>query len=132
MTPPIWLDASGGRRSTLACWTCGREVAPMRFRADDLHRQGWTPPQTLQIPDWCGCPTEYLPVPAGDGRWLLVSIWDPCKRRLRFGAGNPPSRTAHGTIGRGKYEQTITRRLIGGRRSVPMGNRRNSANTPAS
>jgi len=29
----------------LACWTCGREVTPMRFRANDLHRQGWTPLQ---------------------------------------------------------------------------------------
>ena len=64
MTPPTWLDAQGRRRPALACWTCGREVAPMRFRADDLRRQGWAPPQTLQIPDWCGCSTEYLPVPA--------------------------------------------------------------------
>ena len=30
MTPPTWLDAHGRRRPTLACWTCGREVAPMR------------------------------------------------------------------------------------------------------
>src|SRR5262249_20767754 len=30
---------------------------------------GWTPPQTLQIPDWCGCSTEYVPVPTGDGWW---------------------------------------------------------------
>lgn len=33
MTPLTWLDAHGGRRSTLAGWTCGREVAPMLFRA---------------------------------------------------------------------------------------------------
>jgi hypothetical protein len=39
----------------------------MRFRAADLRRHGWTPPQTLQIADWCGCSTEYLPVPTGDG-----------------------------------------------------------------
>ena len=26
----------GRRRQTLAGWTCGREVAPMRFRADGL------------------------------------------------------------------------------------------------
>jgi hypothetical protein len=34
-------------------------------------------PQTLEIPDWCGCSTEYLPVPAGDGGWSLVPIWEP-------------------------------------------------------
>ena len=51
----------------------------MRFRADDLRRQGWVPPQTLQIPDWCGCSTEYLPVPAGDGWWALVPIWEPAQ-----------------------------------------------------
>src|SRR5262249_42106111 len=36
MTPPTWLDAQGRRRPTLACWTCGREIAPMRYRAEDL------------------------------------------------------------------------------------------------
>ena len=46
MTPPIWLDAEG-RRPTLACWTCGREVASMRFRAEDLRPHGWRSPQTL-------------------------------------------------------------------------------------
>jgi hypothetical protein len=69
--------AQGRRRFPLACWICGREVAPMRFRADDLRRQGWAPPQTLQIPDWCGCSTEYLPVPTGDDWWALVPIWEP-------------------------------------------------------
>jgi hypothetical protein len=49
----------------------------MRYRGDDLRRHGCTPPQTLQIPDWCGCSTEYLPVPAGDGWWSLVPIWEP-------------------------------------------------------
>ena len=34
----------------------------MRFRAEDLRPQGWRPPQTLLIPDWCGCSTEYLPM----------------------------------------------------------------------
>jgi hypothetical protein len=56
MTPPIWLDAASPR-PTRACWTCGREVAPMRFRAGDLRPHGWRPPQTLHIPDWCGCTT---------------------------------------------------------------------------
>jgi len=49
----------------------------MRFRAGDLRPHGWQPGQTLHIPDWCGCMTEYLPVPAGDGWWDLVPIWDP-------------------------------------------------------
>ena len=49
----------------------------MRFLADDLRRQGWSPPQTFQIPDWCGCSVEYLRVPEGDGSWSLVPIWEP-------------------------------------------------------
>jgi hypothetical protein len=77
MTPPIWLDAHGRRRPTLACWTCGREVAPMRFRASDLGHTGWTPPETLLMPDWCGCSTEYLPALVSDGWWQLVPIWEP-------------------------------------------------------
>jgi hypothetical protein len=49
----------------------------MRFRREHLPH-GWAPPpQTLHIPDWCGCTTEYLPVPEGDGWWVLVPIWDP-------------------------------------------------------
>ena len=35
--------------------------------------------RTLQIPDWCGCSTEYLPVPAADGWWHLIPIWDPAQ-----------------------------------------------------
>lgn len=54
-----------------------REVAPMRFRAEDLRPHGWTPPQTLQVPDWCGCTTEYLPVLVGNGWWQMVRIWEP-------------------------------------------------------
>jgi hypothetical protein len=73
MTLPVWLDATGRPRPKQACWTCGREVAPMRFRSDDLRRQGWVPPQTLQIPDWCGCSTEYLPIP---GRRVVVARAD--------------------------------------------------------
>ena len=46
----------------------------MGFRAADLRQHGWTLPHALQIPDWCGCSTEYLPVPAGDG--LVVSRAD--------------------------------------------------------
>jgi hypothetical protein len=49
----------------------------MRYRAADLRPHGWAPPQTLQIPDWCGCTTEYLPVPAADGWWDMVPIWEP-------------------------------------------------------
>jgi|SRR4029450_3565859 hypothetical protein len=77
MTPPIWLDAQGRRRPTLACWTCGREVAPMRLRASDLRRLGWELPETRLIPDWCGCSTEYLPVLMGDDWWQLIPIWEP-------------------------------------------------------
>ena len=54
MTPPTWVDAPGRRRPTLACWTFGREVAPMRYRATDLRPHGWEPGGTLQIPSWCG------------------------------------------------------------------------------
>jgi hypothetical protein len=64
VTPPTWLDTTGRPRPEQACSACGREVAPMRYGAHDLRRPGWAPPQTLQIPDWCGCSTEYLPVPA--------------------------------------------------------------------
>jgi hypothetical protein len=35
----------------------------MRFRTADLHPHGWEPGGTLQVPDWSGWPTEYLPVP---------------------------------------------------------------------
>jgi hypothetical protein len=42
----------------------------MRFRAEDLRPHGWRPSQTLQIPDWCGCSIEYLPVPTG-----RISTW---------------------------------------------------------
>ena len=57
----------------------------MRFRAEHLRPHGWAPPQTLQIPDWCGCSTEYLPVPAGDGWWSLVPIWEPDQRPSPLG-----------------------------------------------
>jgi len=49
MVPPTWLDAQGRPRPNRACWTCGREVAPMRFRAEHLRPHGWRPLQTLQI-----------------------------------------------------------------------------------
>src|SRR5262245_47123094 len=90
MTPPTWLEPHGRRRPTLACWTGGREVAPMRFRAADLRPHGWSPPQTFQIPDWCGCSTEYLPVPAGDGWWSLVPIWDPAQAPTPLRRYEPP------------------------------------------
>jgi hypothetical protein len=49
----------------------------MRFRTADIRSHGWRPLQTLQIPDWGGCSTEYWPVPVGDGWWQLVPIWQP-------------------------------------------------------
>ena len=65
-------------QSDVGSWPKGRRSL-MRFRADDFRRQGWAPPETLQVPDWCGCSTEYLPVPAGDGWWHLVPIWEPAQ-----------------------------------------------------
>jgi hypothetical protein len=79
MTPPTWLDTAGRCRHPLACWTCGRETAAMRLRWLDLRVHGWEPGQTLQIPDWCGCSTEYLPLPTGDDWWWLVPIWEPAQ-----------------------------------------------------
>ena len=67
-----------------------REIAPMRFRAADLRPHGWQPPQTLQIPDWCGCSTEYLPVPAADGWRQLVPIWEPAQTQNPLRRGAPP------------------------------------------
>jgi len=49
----------------------GCDTGPLTFP------YGWEPDGTLQIPDWCGCSTEYLPVPASDGWWSLVPIWEP-------------------------------------------------------
>lgn len=46
----------------------------MRFRAEHLRPHDWTPPQTLHIPDWCGCTGG---VPAGaDGWWLVAARAD--------------------------------------------------------
>ena len=77
MSPPIWLDAAGHRRPTRACWTCGREVPVTRMRAEHLRPHGWLPGRTLHIPAWCGCTTEYVPVPVDAGWWQLVPIWEP-------------------------------------------------------
>ena len=51
----------------------------MRFRATDLRAHAWEPGGALQIPDWCGCTTEYMPIPTGDGWWSLVLISDPAQ-----------------------------------------------------
>jgi hypothetical protein len=59
-------------------------------RAADLRPHGWRPPQTLQIPDWCGCSTEYLPVPVGDGWWSLVPIWEPSQTASPLRRWEPP------------------------------------------
>src|SRR5262249_5882850 len=55
---------TGRSRPTRACCTCGREVARYGFGAADLRPHGRPPLRTLHIPDWCGCTTEYIPVPA--------------------------------------------------------------------
>ena len=49
----------------------------MRFRTDNLRRNGRTPIKTLHIPNWCGCSTEYVPAPETPGWWCLVAIWEP-------------------------------------------------------
>jgi len=36
MVPPTWLDAAGRRRRPLACWTRGRETAPMRITRGEI------------------------------------------------------------------------------------------------
>jgi hypothetical protein len=61
----------------------------MRFRAGDLHPHGWAPPQTLYVPDWCGCTTEYLPVPVGQGKRGNASL--PVLKRLAKALGVPVS-----------------------------------------
>jgi hypothetical protein len=62
----------------------------MQFRAEDLRPHGWRPPQTLRIPDWCGCSTEYLPIPTGDGWWHLVPIWDAGQTETPLRRFEPP------------------------------------------
>ena len=62
----------------------------MRFRTGDLRPHGWQPGQTLFIPDWCGCTTEYVPVPVGQGWWHLVPIWDPDRETNPLQRYGPP------------------------------------------
>jgi hypothetical protein len=72
VSPPAWRDAAGRPRPKQVCWTCGSEVAPMRFRAADLPAHGLEPGQTLFVPDWCGCIAEStFPSPRreGGGTW---------------------------------------------------------------
>jgi hypothetical protein len=61
----------------------------MHFRGSDLRRHGWQPGQTLQIPDWCGCSTEYVPVLVGDGWWHMVPIWTRTGHLLHCVGGSP-------------------------------------------
>jgi hypothetical protein len=67
----IWTPRAEALAGLLDLWPRGRADA---LPASDLRPHGWRPLQTLQIPDWCGCSTEYLPVPVGDGRWQLVLV----------------------------------------------------------
>jgi hypothetical protein len=48
-----------------------------RLRAEHLRPHGWQPGRTVHIPGWCGCSTEYVPVPVRAGWWQLVPIWEP-------------------------------------------------------
>jgi hypothetical protein len=66
----------------------------MRFRAEDLRLHGWNPPQILQIPDWCGCSTEYLPIPVGDG-WAA----DPDLGPQPYGDSAPAPRATRSVLG---------------------------------
>jgi hypothetical protein len=54
-------------------------------------------PHGFESPTGCGCSTEYLPVPEGNGWWSLVPIWDPAQTRARCVGGNPSSRTRRAT-----------------------------------
>ena len=55
-----------------------------------MRRHGWAPPQTLHIPDWCGCATEYQPIPEGNGWWQLVPIWEPAVTANPLRRWEPP------------------------------------------
>jgi hypothetical protein len=69
----------------------------MRFRTADLRTHGWERGGTLQIPDWCGCSTEYVPIPTGDGWWSLVPIWDPAQTPNPLRRWEPAVRTGRVT-----------------------------------
>jgi len=56
MSPPTWLDAHGRPRRTVACWTCGREVAPMRFRTVGSS----APRLAARVADLPDCLAEYF------------------------------------------------------------------------
>jgi hypothetical protein len=49
----------------------------MRMRAEHLRPHAWEPGRTLRIRSWCGCTTEYVPVPVDADWWQLVPIWEP-------------------------------------------------------
>ncbi len=62
----------------------------MRFRTQDLRPHNWKPGQTLFVPDWCGCQTEYIQVLVGRGWWNLVPIWDPDRAANPLRRYGPP------------------------------------------
>jgi hypothetical protein len=62
----------------------------MRMRAEHLRPHGWQPGRTFHIPAWCGCTTEYVPVPVGAGWWQLVPIWEPDKMANPLRRYGPP------------------------------------------
>jgi hypothetical protein len=69
---------AGASSSALRLRAVSKEAKPAPSREVRGGRT-FAPSQTLQIPDRCGCSTEYLPVPAGDGWWSLVPIWEPAQ-----------------------------------------------------
>jgi hypothetical protein len=73
---------------------------PPRGRRDAVSRSlsapnGWPSLRTLHIPDWCGCSTEYLPVPVGEdgGRWSRSG--SPARRPTRCGGGRASFAYSH-------------------------------------
>ena len=90
MTPPVWLDAAGRSPDPglLDLWPRGRADA-VPGRASPAARMGAA--ADAVHPDWCGCTTEYLPVPVGDGWWHLVPIWEPDQTANPLRRYEPPA-----------------------------------------
>jgi hypothetical protein len=62
----------------------------MRFRAGDLRPHGWRRRRPSTFPTGA---TEYVPVPADDGWWDLVPIWEPDQTVNPLRRHGPPETT---------------------------------------
>jgi len=78
----------------------------MRFRTADLRPHGWSPPQTLQIPDWCGCSTECLPVPWATAGGRSCRSGSRRRRPAHCAAGSLPCLTGQPTPARSHERPT--------------------------